>query len=125
MKIAVSASIAGAIAFCLLTGGIRAQAEDRPRSLGTIEPNKPLITTVQNKKVIAFFVSDNHRCAIQTIVWDKDDENANSATGVRLVLDEEDSMNVAGSWGSLILKCGKDAVTMDVIETREYVLSAK
>ena len=116
---------AGAIALCLLTGGTRVQAEDLPRSLGPIEPNKPLITTVGNKKIIAFFVSDSHSCAVQTVVWEKGDESASSATGVRLVLKAEDTMNVAGSWGSLILKCGKDAATMDVVETRNYVLSAR
>ena len=116
---------AGAIALCLLTGGTRVQAEDLPRSLGPIEPNKPLITTVGSKKIIAFFVSNNHSCAVQTVVWEKGDENATSATGVRLILKAEDTMNVAGSWGSLIIKCGKDAATMDVLETRNYVLSAK
>ena len=125
MKTTGSPLAAGAIALCLLTGGTRAQAEDLPRSLGTIEPNKPLITTVGSKKIIAFFVSNNHSCAVQTVVWEKGDENATSATGVRLILKAEDTMNVAGSWGSLIIKCGKDAATMDVLETRNYVLSAK
>ncbi|MGB6922317.1 MAG: hypothetical protein WBE08_02510, partial [Methyloceanibacter sp.] len=61
-------------------------APEMIQNLGPVGPNEPILTTVGSKQVIAFYVPGSGTCAIQAVVWDRNDADAASAARVRVSL---------------------------------------
>ena len=48
-----------------------AGADEMVQNLGPVAANEPILTTVGNQRVIAFYEPDNGHCAVNAIVYDK------------------------------------------------------
>lgn len=47
-----------------------ASAAERPTHLGPVGPSEPILATVGNKRLIAFYVPDSGRCSINVVLFD-------------------------------------------------------
>jgi hypothetical protein len=63
---------AGAL-LALTVSGTPARADEMFQNLGPVGPHEPILTTVGNKRVIAFYEPDNGQCAVNAVVFDKTD----------------------------------------------------
>ncbi len=61
-------------------------ADEMVQNLGPVRAHEPILKTVGNKHVIAFFVTGNGQCNVQVVIWNADDVEAKSTGGVRIGL---------------------------------------
>src|SRR5262249_48980716 len=61
-----------------------ASADEMVQNLGPVAANEPILTTVGNQRVIAFYESDNGHCAVNAIVYDKTDPDTGMTTAARV-----------------------------------------
>ena len=101
-----------------------ASADETVQNLGPVPAHEPILKTVGNKHVIAFFVPGNGQCNVQAVAWNADDMEAKSAGGVRLSLNPGQTVAIDNSaTESLTLKCGDHAETLAAIDTNQQVAS--
>ena len=100
---------------------IPAAADEMVQSLGPVGPQQPIIATVGDKRVIAFFAPSNGRCNVQAVVWKTDDLDAKSASGVKISLgpDQVASIDASGT-ETFGLKCGSGADTLSSLTSRQF-----
>ena len=105
---------ATASAFVALgVAGPPARAEDFAQNLGPVGPHEPILTTVGNKRVIAFYEPGNGHCAINVVVWDNSDADGNSAARVRVSLNPRQMVHIDSAENkSINLQCGDSAETL-------------
>ena len=60
----------------LTAASIPARADELAKNLGPVGPHAPILTTVGNKRVIAFYEPDSGHCAFHAVVWNTTDLNA-------------------------------------------------
>jgi hypothetical protein len=103
--------------FALTTGITPASAYEMTQKSGPVPAHEPILTTVGNKHVIAFFVPGDGQCNVQVVTWNADDMEANSAGGVRLSLNAGQSASIDSSeTESFTLKCGDHAETLASVQ---------
>jgi hypothetical protein len=107
----------------ITTVSIPASAEEMIQHLGPVAPQEPLLATVGNKNVIAFFGYGNNQCDVHAVIWNADDMEAKSAAGVRLSLQAGENAPIKSGHKSLTLRCGDDAETLTVIDTDQRLVS--
>ena len=91
-----------------------ASAEESRQNLGPVGPYEPILATVGNKRLIAFYVPDSGRCSISAVVFDvAPPEAPYSPARVRINLWPGDSfhLDTAGQ-KSVDLSCGDNASTL-------------
>ena len=117
--------IAAAGAFVALTAvGLSATAEELVQHLGPVGPHEPILTTVGNKRVIAFYEPDNGRCFVNAVVYDKTDADTGQTTAarVRVDLNPRQMVHIDSTDNELInLQCGNDADTLSLVDTNTTV----
>jgi len=90
-----------------------ASAEEMVQRLGPVSPQQPILATVGDKHVIAFFTPDKGQCQVQVVVWHAGDLEARSAGGVRISLNPGQTASIDSSGNeSFTLKCGDRAETL-------------
>ena len=68
--------------------GTPARADDLVQNLGPVGPHQPILATVGNKRVIAFYMPGSDRCSLHAVVWDTTGPDAGSlAARVRISLE--------------------------------------
>src|SRR4029450_9535504 len=82
----LSLAAVGAIS-ALIAVSLPAHADELTQNLGPVGPHEPILTTVGNKRVIAFFEPDSGNCAFHAVIWDPTDVNAESTAGFQATLD--------------------------------------
>jgi len=98
-----------------------ASADEMVQSLGPVGPQQPIIATVGDKRVIAFFAPGNGQCHVQAVVWDADDLEAKSASGVRISLNPDQTASIdASGTETVALKCGTNADTLSSLTNRQF-----
>ena len=116
-------SLAAASALLALTAvNISAHAEELVQNLGPVGPNEPILTTVGNKRILAFFEPGNGYCAIQAVIWNTTDLKEDTTSRVRtnlnpgqlMIFDTPDNK-------TLKLQCGDKAERLAIIENQEFV----
>ena len=119
-------SLAAASALVALTAvSLSAGADELPQNLGPVGPHEPILTTVGNKRVLAFFEPENGYCAIQAVIWNTADVNADTTSRVRtnlnpgqlVIFDTPENK-------TLKLQCGDKAERLAIIENRYFVAAA-
>lgn len=119
-------SLAAASALVAFTAvSASALAEELPQNLGPVAPHEPILTTVGNKRVLAFFEPGNGYCAIQAVIWNTADVNEDTTSRVRtnlnagqlLIIDTPDNK-------TLKLQCGYKAERLAIIESKDFVAAA-
>jgi hypothetical protein len=116
---------AAASTLLALTIGITpTSAYEMTQNLGPVPAYEPILTTVGNKHVIAFFVPGDGQCNVQVVIWNADDMEANSAGGVRLSLNASQTASIDSSeTASFTLKCGDHAETLASVDTSQQFAS--
>jgi hypothetical protein len=114
---------AAASAFVALgVAGLPARAEDFARNLGPVGPHEPILTTVGNKRVIAFYEPGDGHCAINVVVWDNTDADGNSAARVRVSLNPRQMVHIDGAENkSINLQCGESAENLALVDTSKMI----
>jgi hypothetical protein len=103
--------------FALTTGITPASAYEMTQKSGPVPAHEPILTTVGNKHVIAFFVPGHGQCNVQVVSWNADDMEANSAGGMRLSLNAGQTASIDSSeTESFTLKCGDHAETLASVQ---------
>jgi hypothetical protein len=93
-----------------------ASANEMVQNLGPVPAYEPILKTVGNKHVIAFFVPGNGKCNIQTVIWNADDLEAKSA-GIKISLNPGQTTSIDSSaTESFNLRCGDDAETLAAMD---------
>ena len=119
-------SLAAASGLVALTAvNISAHAEELSQNLGPVGPHEPILTTVGNKRILAFFEPGNGYCAIQAVIWNTTDLNEDTTSRVRtnlnpgqlMIFDTPDNK-------TLKLQCGDKAERLAIIENRDFVAAA-
>ena len=112
---------AAAGAFLALTvSGSPAHADEMAQNLGPVGAHEPILTTVGNKRVIAFYEPDNGQCAVNAVVYDKTDAytGITTAARVRVSLNPGQTASIDSVENkSLTLKCGDDAETLAIVDS--------
>jgi hypothetical protein len=115
----LSLKLAAAGALVALTAAATpASADEMLQRLGSVGPHEPLLTTIGNKRIIAFFVPGDGQCNVQTVFWNADDMEAKSAAGVRFALNPSQTASIDSSaTDTFTLKCGDHAESLASVDT--------
>jgi hypothetical protein len=91
---------------------------------GPVVANEPILVTVGQKHVIAFFVPGNGQCNIQAVICNADDVEATSAIRIRVNLDPAQTALIDSSpTETLTLKCGDHAESLSATESDQQFVS--
>jgi hypothetical protein len=111
-------------ALALSVASIPAYADELAQNLGPVGPNEPILTTVGNKRVIAFYEPDNGRCAVNAVFYDKTDAYTGTTTAarVRVGLNPREMVSIDSTDNeTLNLQCGDDAKTLKIADTKTSI----
>jgi hypothetical protein len=109
-------SFAAAGVFAVLTVATAATRSDYPWvRLGPVGPSDPILTTVGNKHIIAFYEPGDGYCNIYVVANDRNDVSGASAEQVRVGLAPGQMAHIDTAQNeSLNLQCGDDAESLAV-----------
>jgi hypothetical protein len=100
-------------------------AYERVQKLGPVAAYQPILTTIGNKNVVAFFSPGNGQCNVQAVFWNADDMEAKSAGGVRISLEPAQTVSIDSSpTETLTFKCGDYAESLSALDSDQQ-LAAK
>ena len=120
-----SLKMAAASAIVALAAAAPVNAYERVHKLGPVAAYQPILTTIGNKNVVAFFTPGNGQCNIQAVFWNADDMEAKSAGGVRISLDPAQTVSIDSSpTETLTFKCGDYAEWLSALDSDQH-LAAK
>ena len=116
-------SLAAASALVALTAvSFSARADELPQNLGPVGPHEPILTTVGNKRVLAFFEPGSGKCAFQAVIWNTADDNADTASRVRTDLNPRQMVLIdTPDNKTLKLECGDNAERLAIIDNNHFV----
>ncbi len=98
-----------------------ARGEEPINYLGPAGPHQPILAPVGTKRVIAYYLPDNGRCALQAIVWNPAHDDSNPER-VRVTLGPKQMMHIDGDPShSLNLRCGDNAEQLSVVDNTEEI----
>jgi hypothetical protein len=109
--------VASAAAVVALTAlSTPAGANEMVQNLGPVPAHQPILKTIGNKNVLAFFEPGNGRCDVQAVIWNADEIETNP-TRVRISLYSGQSASIDSSaTESFKLRCGDHAETLSAID---------
>jgi hypothetical protein len=91
-------------------------ANEMVQNLGPVTAYEPILKTVGNKHVIAFYVPGDGQCNVQVVMWNANDVEAKS-TGVKISLNPGQTVSIDGSGTETFnLRCGDNAETLAAID---------
>jgi len=116
-------SLAAASALVALTAvNTTARADELVQNLGPVGPHKPILTTVGNKRVLAFFEPDSGHCALQAVIWNTLDVNADTTSRFRTNLNPRQMVSIdTPDNKSLKLQCGDNAERLAIVDDKDFV----
>ena len=101
-----------------------ARAEEMKTNFGPVGPSEPVLATIGEQHLIAFFVPERGSCAVNAIVWKDARADAPYASSrVKLSLRPGAMVQFDGAHKSMNLLCGEDASTLAVVAPAELVLT--
>jgi len=112
---------AAASAIVALTAtSVAARSDERPVLLGPVGPLEPIMTTVGNQNVIAFYRPGDGHCNIYVVLNDRADARGHSGTQagtqVRVSLSPRQIVHLdTADNDTLNLKCGNNAETLAIV----------
>ena len=99
-----------------------ARADELSQNLGPVGPHQPILTTVGNKRVIAFYEPDSGHCVLHAVVWDTADVNADTMARLRTNLNPRQMVTIdTPDNQSLNLQCGDNADSLAIVENKDFV----
>jgi hypothetical protein len=119
----LSLAAVGAIS-ALIAVSLPAHADELTQNLGPVGPHEPILTTVGNKRVIAFFEPDSGNCAFHAVIWDPTDVNAESTAGFQATLNPRQMAHINTAENkSLYLQCGDNAERLAIVDNEGVVVT--
>ena len=101
-----------------------ARVDEMVQNLGGA--HEPILTTVGNKRVIAFYEPDNGQCVVNAVVYDKTDPDTGMTTAERfrvsLAPGQTASIDSAEN-KSLTLECGDRGEMLSAVDTNQQFAS--
>jgi hypothetical protein len=123
MQTQTLAAIAAALVLSAVS--VPARADDMAQNLGPVGPYDPILTSVGNKRVIAFYEPNNGHCDFRAVVWSATDENPDSVTRFRTDLYPQQMVRVdADGNKSLSLQCGDNAKQLSIVDTSRIIAAS-
>ena len=117
VKIAAAGALVALAAFATPVS-----AYEMVQKSGSVGPHEPILVTVGQKHVIAFFVPGNGQCNVQAVFCNADDVEAKSAGRVRISLNPTQTVSIDSSaTETLTLKCGDYAESLSAIDSDQQV----
>ena len=93
-----------------------ASANEMVQNLGPVPAHQPILKTVGNKNVLAFFEPGNGQCNVQAIIWNVNDIETNP-TRIQVSLYAGQTASIDSSaTESFKLRCGDQAETLAGID---------
>jgi hypothetical protein len=127
VRISRSTVFAAAIASALaaFSPGTSARADEALNNLGPVGPREPILVTIGNQRVIAFYVPERGGCAVNAVTWkDAAADAPYASTRVRVSLKPGQMFQLDGAQRqSISLFCGADASTLAVAAPVELILT--
>ncbi|MGB2931865.1 MAG: hypothetical protein WBE08_08280 [Methyloceanibacter sp.] len=116
------AAAVAALATLALAAG-PAGAEEPMTQVGPVGPYEPILTTLGSKRLIAFYVPDSGRCAINAVVFDSASADAPySASRARISLWPGEVLHLDGTdQQSIDLRCGEAAAALTLSGPAELI----
>jgi len=65
------------------------RGEEPIQNLGPVGPNEAILTSVGNKRFIAFYEPDGGNCGLNVVMWDSADDSGDSPSRVRVSLNAD------------------------------------
>ena len=103
-----------------------ASADEMVQNLGPVGAHEPILTTVGNKRVIAFYEPDNGQCVVNAVVFDKTDPDTGMTTAarVRVSLAPGQTASIDSAENkSLTLECGDRGEMLSAVDTNQQFAS--
>lgn len=113
-----------ASAFLALTAlTIPARSDELVQLLDPVGPHKPIIASVGSKRIIAFYLPGNNRCAVHAVIGDDAKAPTDTpAVRVRISLEPGQIVHIdTVEDKSLNLQCGTNAEDLSVVNAEEAV----
>ena len=108
----------------LLTTG--SSAEPYQTNLGPVGPSEPILATVGEKRVIAFYTKDGENCEVSAIVFDKSPTGGGHASSrVNVALRPGELLQLGSVKDKTVaLTCGRDAKMMGVLYQQDFAAAS-
>ena len=116
-RLSIWAAVGGLV---ILGGyGLPARGEEPVQNLGPVGPNEAILTSVGNKRFIAFYEPDGVHCGLNVVMWNSADDSGNSPARVRVSLNAYQTVSIDSSDNkSVSLECGGLADTLKIVENK-------
>jgi hypothetical protein len=106
----------------LAAAALPARADEFAQNLGPVGPNEPILTTVGDKRIIAFYVPGQGHCTVNVVVWQSSDPSGASAARMRVSLKPRQMVHIDGDGSkSINLQCGDYAERLALVEADKTV----
>ncbi len=107
----------------LAASGTPSRGEDMAVNLGPVGPHQPILASVGESRVVAFYMPDGPNCGLQAVVWQ--DESGDDATRLRVSLSPRQIVHIDNAGQkTLSLQCGERAEQLAVVDSRELITAA-
>ena len=116
--------IAAASVLTVLAFTHMASAADQTRAnLGPVGPNEPILATVGEKRVIAYYERDDGKCEVSVVVFDASPKGGGRGSmRVRVALHPGELFNLDSVEGQrVVLTCGPNANLLTVLNRGEVL----
>jgi hypothetical protein len=118
----LSFAAAGAL-LALTAASAPARSDERPVHLAAVGPVEPIMTTVGNENVIAFYRPGSGNCNLYVVLSDRRNASDDSAVQVRISLSPLQIVHLDTSDNdTLNLKCAENAESLAVVDEDENVV---
>ena len=114
-------SIWAAVGGLIILGGysLPVRSEELGQNLGPFGPNEAILTSVGNKRFIAFYEPDGGNCGLNVVMWDSADDSGDSPARVRVSLNADQRVFIdSPDHKSVALECGDFADTLKIVENK-------
>jgi len=113
---------AAGVLVALTAGSTPIFADELAQNLGPVGPHEPILATIGDKRVIAFYQPDSGNCDVHVVVWNTTDVSAKSTVGFDATLNPRQVVHVTAAENEpLYLQCSDKATTLAVVGTSEFI----
>ena len=113
---------AAAVVSLFAATGIAAADETQAVNLGPVGPHKPILATVGESRLLAFYEPDHGKCAVSAVMSTASADGGVEATRVRVALHPGELFHLDGVKNErVVFTCAPDAKAMTVLNKGEVL----
>jgi hypothetical protein len=126
LRTLANCAIAATSTLTVLAVTTAASAEPHRVNLGPVGPYEPILATVGEKRVIAYYTPDDDSCAVSAVVFDKSATGGGRASArARVTLRPGEVFHLDSVEEQILtLACGRDAKTITVVNRGDFMKRA-